>query len=175
MTDTCVISFQNVIVPFAVLLLFIIMLVLLILNTIKLNRLQRKYKRFMGGSGEMSIEEVLSKCISRIEKHELIHMNTKRNIENIVATSFELYLINQARYVDLVQHRESSFEVYESYQKEFDLGTRSLFDLLNAQIEFYNARVGETQGVFDIYTDIYRLLASTGELVNYFGSPCCCE
>jgi hypothetical protein len=83
MTEISVLSFQNLIIPLAFLLVFIVMLVLLILNTIKLNRLQRKYKRFMSGSGEMSIEQVLSDCIRRIEKHELVHMNTKRNIENI--------------------------------------------------------------------------------------------
>jgi len=101
--------------------------------------------------------------------------NTKRIVENEVSTSFELYVIDQERLVELVRHKDTSFEVFESYGKEFEVGSRSLFDLLNAQIEFNNARVSEANGVFDIYTDAYRLLASTGELVNHISYFCCDE
>ncbi len=93
--------------------------------------------------------------------------NTKRLVENSVSTSFDFYIIDQERLVELSLHREISYEVFESYGKEFEVGARSLFDLLNSQIEFYNSRVAEVNGSFDVYTDVYRLLASMGELVNH--------
>ncbi len=93
--------------------------------------------------------------------------NTKRLVENTVTTSYDFYIIDQERLVELNLHREISFEVFESYGKEFEVGARTLFDLLNSQIEFYNSRVAEVNGAFDVYTDIYRLLASMGELVNH--------
>lgn len=58
-----------------------------------------------------------------------------------------------------------------AYQKEYELGQRSLIDLLNAQNQLFNASVSlqSTLGV-SVFAD-YQLLAAMGKLLDYLKSP----
>ncbi len=91
----------------------------------------------------------------------------QRVVEKETRTSFETLGLDNERLEELILHRVDSAEVFFSYIKEFEVGERSLFDLLNAEIEYYNAQIEEVNGHFDVYTDCYRLLASMGKLINY--------
>lgn len=97
---------------------------------------------------------------------------TKRMITNNVSTAFDFLESDLKRLGSLINHKAESYEVYLSYQKEFDLGKRSLFDLLNSKLEYYNSYVSEVDGTFDLYIDHYRLLASVGNLVKTI-EHCC--
>ena len=59
-------------------------------------------------------------------------------------------------------------EVWRNYVKEHEAGTRGLFDLLNAENEYYNARVSYEEGLTDWIINHYRVLVEMGSLDNYF-------
>lgn len=94
--------------------------------------------------------------------------DSQRFVINSVGTAYNFYIINQDRIVALNDHLRDSFNVFRSYEKEFEVGSRSLFDLLNSQTEYYRARVERTNGVLDQYINSYRLLAAMGVLTSYF-------
>jgi adhesin transport system outer membrane protein len=60
-------------------------------------------------------------------------------------------------------------KIVESYNKEFGVGHRSLFDLLNAQTENYNAKISYLNAKYDQYINAYNILFNVGniaEIVN---------
>jgi adhesin transport system outer membrane protein len=61
--------------------------------------------------------------------------------------------------------------VIAAYQKEYELGQRSLIDLLNAYNQLFNARVQleSTRGTA-VFAD-YQLLAAMGQLLPYLKAP----
>jgi adhesin transport system outer membrane protein len=65
----------------------------------------------------------------------------------------------------------SDRKVIIAYQKEYELGQRSLIDLLNAQNQLFNALVSleSTKGVA-VFAD-YQLLAAMGVMLDYLKAP----
>jgi len=61
--------------------------------------------------------------------------------------------------------------VVGAYSKEYELGQRTLIDLLNAENQLFNALVSlvSTQGVA-VFAD-YQLLATMGKLLEYLKAP----
>ena len=62
----------------------------------------------------------------------------------------------------LKQHRDESLVVSNAYVKQFQLGQRTLFDLLNAQAEYYEASIRYIDGQYNLKVGSYRLLANHG-------------
>ena len=61
--------------------------------------------------------------------------------------------------------------VIDAYQKEYELGQRSLIDLLNAQNQLFNASVSlESTLAVAVFSD-YQLLAAMGNLLDYLKAP----
>jgi arsenate reductase len=58
-----------------------------------------------------------------------------------------------------------------AFQKEYELGQRSLIDLLNAQNQFFNASVSLTSARGVIVFADYQLLAAMGTLIEYLKAP----
>jgi adhesin transport system outer membrane protein len=67
----------------------------------------------------------------------------------------------------LARQLQADKKTIAAYQKEYELGQRSLIDLLNAENEFFNASVSLTssRGVL-VFAD-YQLLAAMGVLLQY--------
>ena len=66
---------------------------------------------------------------------------------------------------------EAAGKVINAYSKEYDLGQRSLIDLLNAENTSFNAQVSliSARGVA-VFAD-YQLLAAMGKLITYIHAP----
>jgi len=75
------------------------------------------------------------------------------------------------RIAALTRQIASDRKVIVSYQKEYELGQRSLVDLLNGQNQLFNGLVSliSTQGVA-VFAD-YQLLAAMGGLIEYIKTP----
>jgi adhesin transport system outer membrane protein len=79
--------------------------------------------------------------------------------------------ITGERIAALIRQIDSDRKVIEAYSKEYELGQRSLIDLLNAQNQLFNASVSlaSTRGVA-VFAD-YQLLAAMGTLLAYVKEP----
>ncbi|MEW6691087.1 MAG: TolC family protein, partial [Pseudomonadota bacterium] len=75
------------------------------------------------------------------------------------------------RMPNLAMHARSSAQVVEAYRKQFQIGQRSLLDLLNSEAERYGAQAAVLNGVYTVSADEHRLLAAMGKLVAALGVP----
>ncbi len=73
-------------------------------------------------------------------------------------------LRNQLEY--RAQHRGSIESAREAYQKQFDIGQRTLLDLLDTENEYFQARRAEANVGYDMQTAFARLFAGQGQLLN---------
>lgn len=68
------------------------------------------------------------------------------------------------------QHRKSIENAREAYQKQFDIGQRTLLDLLDTENEYFQAKRSFANAEYDIQNAYARLFAAQGQLVNKIGS-----
>ena len=71
----------------------------------------------------------------------------------------------------LLRQVESDRKVISAYTKEYELGQRSLIDLLNAHNQYYTALVGSSPFAACRFLADYQLLAATGKLLAYVNTP----
>lgn len=63
--------------------------------------------------------------------------------------------------------RESDRIRLDFFDQWYHLGKRTLLDVLSAESDYYNNRVGEVTNRFDGYSAIFRGYASAGQLMNW--------
>lgn len=76
-------------------------------------------------------------------------------------------LTSQINYLD--QHQLSTEKARDAYRKQFDIGQRSLLDLLDTENELFQARRAYSNAVHDLEVAYGRVSASTGQLVTSLG------
>jgi len=75
--------------------------------------------------------------------------------------------VTSERIAALVRQVDADRKVIVAYSKEYELGQRSLIDLLNAQNQLFNGLVSlESTRAVAIFGD-YQLLAAMGQLLSY--------
>ena len=67
-------------------------------------------------------------------------------------------------------HQKSIENAREAYRKQFDIGQRTLLDLLDTENEYFQARRSYSNTDYDVQTAYARLYATQGELLNKIGS-----
>jgi outer membrane protein, adhesin transport system len=69
----------------------------------------------------------------------------------------------------LNQHRLSSARVRTAYKQQFDIGQRTLLDVLDAENEHFQASRAYTNAVHDLQIAVARSLAAQGQLLETIG------
>jgi adhesin transport system outer membrane protein len=105
------------------------------------------------------------------QQQSMAHARLQRAAYESIDKAWAARTITADRIGALVRQLESDRRVISAYQKEYELGQRSLVDLLNAQNQLFNAGVSleSTRGVA-VFAD-YQLLAAMGELLSYLKAP----
>ncbi len=93
----------------------------------------------------------------------------RRSIREDVRVAYRALMTAQARLVPLRQRVESSRRTLEAYYGQYDLGRRSLFDLLDTQNELFRSSIDLVDGKFAVLLGHYRLLFSMGRLLQSLG------
>ncbi len=124
--------------------------------------LRMTYNLYRGGSDTAAKEAALEESNSAFFD-KLATMRDTR--ENVTATWQQLHYL-QVRLPYLREHSEQSLLVWQSYLREFEIGHRSLFDLLNAASEYYRAKIAYIDGQFANLILRYQLLSEIGNLVS---------
>ena len=79
-----------------------------------------------------------------------------------------MQLKEQMEYRDT--HQKSIENAREAYRKQFDIGQRTLLDLLDTENEYFQAKRAYANTEYDIQTAYARLYAGQGELLNKIGT-----
>jgi adhesin transport system outer membrane protein len=68
------------------------------------------------------------------------------------------------------QHKTSIENAREAYRKQYDIGQRTLLDLLDAENEYFQAKRSLTNTEYDLQLAYARTYAGQGELLNKIGA-----
>jgi adhesin transport system outer membrane protein len=124
-----------------------------------------RWNLYSGGVNTNKVQEQVRRAS---EQRYVLHQVT-RDVEEDVRTAWNRREQQAAAMRELEQQNRVSNELLGSYTDQFRVGRRSLLDLLDAQNTRYSSLVlQETARFAELFAE-YKLLASTGQLLDALG------
>ncbi len=123
-------------------------------------RLVLSYNIFRGGADTAATQREISKINQEIE----IKRDLKRQVIEGLDLSWNAYEMIAQQLKDLKDYSRFSEKTLELYNEEYDLGRRSLLDLLSAQNDVINSRSQIIIAEHDYLLAKYRILDAMGLL-----------
>ena len=119
------------------------------------------YNLFNGLADKAVIQQTISNIHKEIElKNEL-----RRQVVEGLSLSLNAYKKQNERLIHLQEYNKFSISTLELYQKEYDLGRRSLLDLLTSQNDFINSKKQIINAQNDILFSQFRVFDALGILI----------
>lgn len=127
--------------------------------------LRLKYNLYRGGSDQARQRETQhlnEVALASIER-------TKRLIEENTRLSWNALETAKDRLPRLKMHADATALTRDAYLKQFNIGQRTLLDVLDSENELFTARSDYVNAQFDQDFARYRLMASMGKLLETLG------
>lgn len=124
--------------------------------------LRARYNLYRGGSDRAAERAAWQ----RISQAESLRDKTCVDLRQTATIAFGDVLNLQGRLASLEQHRTASAAVLVAYREQFDIGRRSLLDVLDSENEAFQAERAYTNGRYDLQIARLYTLHSMGELMN---------
>lgn len=120
------------------------------------------YNLYRGGADRAEVQ----KNISKIHQEHQIKNDLKRQVieQGQLSWSAHTFLTNQLEY--LKQYKQTSEKTVELYQKEYDMGKRTLLDLLVAENDFMASKTQIAKAKYDRELAKFRILDAMGNMVT---------
>ncbi len=125
-------------------------------------RIVMNYNLFRGGADSARVQQQISKISQEID----IQRDLKRQVVEGLDLSWNAYHMVKEQLIDLRDYSEYSEKTLELYKEEYDLGRRSLLDLLSSQNDVINSRSQIIKAEYDQLFAKYRILDAMGILVE---------
>jgi outer membrane protein, adhesin transport system len=123
------------------------------------------FNLFNGFSDKAMIEQAGEKLNTSHDLRDKACIDTRQTL--VIAYNDVLSLTEQLGYRN--QHQLSIEKAREAYRKQFDIGQRTLLDLLDTENEYFQAKRTYTNTQRDLYTAYARTYTSEGDLLNKLG------
>jgi adhesin transport system outer membrane protein len=91
-----------------------------------------------------------------------IKLHAIRQLIEAVKLTWDLFITARDQLPMLSMHVIASEKTVRAYAEQYQIGQRTLLDLLDSQNELFSAKRSYVNGRFDMYTSRYRLLRDTG-------------
>ncbi len=127
--------------------------------------LRLRYNIFNGGRDVARRKETAQ----RINQAKDIRDNTYRQVVESMRLSWVANQTLNSQMEFFKIHQDASIKSNAAYQKQFNIGQRTLLDLLDSANEMFVAKSAYSNAKYDALFAQYRILASKGELNSYFG------
>jgi outer membrane protein, adhesin transport system len=112
-----------------------------------------------------------SEKAERFTEATMRHARLQRDAYESIDKAWNARTVTLTRIAALTRQLEADRKTILAFQKEYELGQRSLIDLLNAQNQYFNASVSLTSARAVIIFADYQLLAAMGTLIEYLKAP----
>ncbi|AWO92284.1 MULTISPECIES: TolC family outer membrane protein [Bradyrhizobium] len=122
---------------------------------------------FRGGQDVWRRSEMSERYVESTARHARLQRDAIESIDKAWAAR----TVTVTRIAALTRQLEADRKTIAAFQKEYELGQRSLIDLLNAQNQYFNALVSLTSARGVVVFADYQLLAAMGTLLEYLKSP----
>lgn len=123
-------------------------------------RVVMSYNFFRGGADAAAVQ----KDVSLINQEVEIKRDLKRQVIEGIDLSWNSYVMIDLQLKDLRDYSDFSQKTLELFKEEYDLGRRSLLDLLFAQNDVINSRAQIINAEYDYLLAKYRILDAMGLL-----------
>ncbi len=123
------------------------------------------FNLFNGFSDKAMIDQAGEKLNTSQDLRDKACVDTRQTL--VIAYNDIVSLKEQLVYRN--QHQLSIEKAREAYRKQFDIGQRTLLDLLDTENEYFQAKRTYTNTERDLYTAYARTYASQGALLNKLG------
>jgi adhesin transport system outer membrane protein len=120
------------------------------------------YNLYRGGGDQARIKQYAAKLASAFDLRDKACRDIWQTGQ--IAFNDSKRLGNQLKL--LSQHEISTSKAKQAYQQQFDIGQRTLLDLLDTENELYQARRALVNAEFDLQFSEARVLATSGELLK---------
>jgi len=120
-----------------------------------------RYNLFRGG-GDIARER---EAFQRINEAQEARRQAQRSSEEQARVSYNALVTSQTRLEALQDRVVAQRDTRDTYAQQFDLGQRSLLDLLDAENELFAARSDLTTAEYTRVFAVYRVLAVIGDLL----------
>ncbi|MES2949427.1 MAG: TolC family outer membrane protein [Pseudomonadota bacterium] len=120
------------------------------------------YNLYRGGSDKARVNQSVAKLGSAYDLRD----KTCRDVWQTGEIAFNDSLRLAAQIKLLGQHELSTSKARQAYQQQFDIGQRSLLDLLDTENELYQARRALANAEYDLQLSAVRVLAASGSLLS---------
>ncbi len=127
--------------------------------------LRLRYNLFRGFGDDARVRETQARIAEAIAGIERARVEVERDVRR----AWEGLASDRARLPQLDRYARASAEVAEAYRAQFQLGQRSLLDVLNAENERFRALDGFIAGGAAVTAGEIGLLASLGRLMEALG------
>jgi len=107
----------------------------------------------------------------RYNQTTMAHARLQRDANESIDKAWAARVVTVERIAKLEAQVASAVKVIAAYSKEYDLGQRSLIDLLNAENQSFNAQVSLISARSVVIFADYQLLAAMGKLLAYVRAP----
>ena len=118
------------------------------------------YNLFRGGADSATVQ----KDVSLINQEVEIKRDLKRQVIEGIDLSWNSYVMIELQLKDLRDYSDFSQKTLDLFKEEYDLGRRSLLDLLFAQNDVINSRSQIINAEYDYLLAKYRILDAMGLL-----------
>lgn len=126
--------------------------------------LRLRYNLYRGGS-DQARQRVTAHNINEAKD---IRDRSMRQLEESVRLAWAAHQATSAQLPLLRQQVESALATRKAYEKQFNIGQRTLLDLLNSENEVLQARQAVVETRADRLLAQYRLLEAMGSLLRHF-------
>lgn len=128
--------------------------------------LTMKFNLFNGFSDQNSIRQAAQKLNGAQDKRDKACVDTRQ----LVVIAYNDIQRLKEQHIYRTQHKDSIENAREAYRKQYDIGQRTLLDLLDSENEYFQAKRSLANTAFDIQTAYARTYAAQGELLNRIGA-----
>ena len=124
--------------------------------------LRLRYNLYNGGADKARVRQTQH----QISEAQSIQSKAHREVIQSIELSWNAHSILSRQIPYLEQHVVASQETRDSYQKQFNIGQRSLLDLLDTENEVFSARIDLVNSYHDHLVAHYRLMNGMGLLLD---------
>lgn len=125
-----------------------------------------KYNLYRGGGDQALLRQAAEELNGARDTREKVC----RDLRQTVSIAFNEINTLEEQLVYLDQHQLSMSKAREAYRQQFDIGERTLLDLLDGENEFFDARRAYTNAEYAQIVAVARTLAGMGQLLPVIGA-----
>ena len=124
--------------------------------------IRMRYNLYNGGADKARVRQTRH----QIDEARNIQTDAARQALQSLDLSWNAYEILGRQLDFLEQHVTSTESTRDAYLKQFNIGQRSLLDLLDTENEVFSSQNAFNEAIYDHMLAQYRLLSGTGELLD---------